>query len=323
MFNYLADALLKEASNLQIVTNKGPIIRSSTPDSSLTEVPCGGMEEADGRIIWHVRDATLHGTKCVLIRASDTDVLVLAISHFFTLQELGLHELWMLCGQSKNRRFIPVHAIATAMGEEKAAALRGFHAFSGCDQVSFFATKGKKSHWRTWQALPQTTEAFKILGEVHDRVPEHVHQLLQDYVARLFASQQELSQMVGPVCLHNVRRTLFDQEHMLHLLPPTEAALRKHELRAAYEAGQIWGRVGSSFDSNVPSPEKWGWKKTDEGSWTPDWTDLPWIWEACRELDAKCGCKTQCDSMKCLCRRAGFPCFPGCTGCHGKCTNKE
>ena len=43
------------------------------------------------------------------------------------------------------------------------------------------------------------------LGEVHDKVPEHVHQLLQEYIASLFVSQQELHQMLDPVCLHNVR----------------------------------------------------------------------------------------------------------------------
>ena len=105
--------------------------------------------------------------------------------------------------------------------------------------MSFFATKGKSSHWRTWQALQQITDAFKILGEVHDKVLEHVHQLVPEYVASLFASHQELHQMFGRICLHNVRRLLFDQEHMLHLVPLTEAVLRNYELRAAYEAGQI------------------------------------------------------------------------------------
>ena len=49
--------------------------------------------------------------------------------HFFTLKEVGLDELWMLCGEGKSRRFIPVHEIATAFGPDKSAALRGFHAF--------------------------------------------------------------------------------------------------------------------------------------------------------------------------------------------------
>jgi len=33
------------------------------------------------------------------------------------------------------------------IGEEKSQALTFFHAFTGCDTVSFFSNRGKKSAW--------------------------------------------------------------------------------------------------------------------------------------------------------------------------------
>lgn len=322
LFKFLAKEFLTFDENLQKVTNEGSLIKATTHESSLKDVTCGKMEEADGRIIWHVRDAVIHGAKSVLIRATDTDVLVLAVSNFFSLQAQGLKELWVLTGKAKKkqkgRRFIPAHYIAIALGEDRAAALRGFHAFSGCDQVSFFASKLKRTHWKTWLAFPQATEAFKFLGEVHDAIAEHVQRLLEEYVVHLFATERQLLEMGAPLTLNKLRRFLFEAEHKLHLLPPTLAALIQHILRAAYQAGQIWGRVSVNFDSEVPSAEGWGWTKTTTGSWTPHWTDLSWIWEACR-----CGCqKTPCDSKRCMCVRNDLPCTPACK-CHGKCKNTE
>lgn len=53
-------------------------------------------EESDARIIMHVKDMALRGSKSVLVRCSDTDVLVLCISFFHSLEAaIGLKELWV------------------------------------------------------------------------------------------------------------------------------------------------------------------------------------------------------------------------------------
>src|SRR5207245_301414 len=118
---------------------------SSCQDSTfLTGLSCQSMEEADGRILLHAWDLAAKGAKTIVIRTVDTDVVVLAISFFFTLKTEGLQELWVLFGVGKKQRYIAAHAIADVLGAEKATALRGFHAFTGCDTVSSFATKGKK-----------------------------------------------------------------------------------------------------------------------------------------------------------------------------------
>ena len=114
--------------------------------------PCT-HEEADTRIFLHVKDAVQHNHSKITIRTVDTDV-VLAIS---AAQSLDVSELWVAFGVGKNFRFIAAHHIARALGPEKCIALPMFHAFTGCDTVSFFGGRGKKTAWDTWKAYHDAT----------------------------------------------------------------------------------------------------------------------------------------------------------------------
>ena len=83
-----------------------------------------------------------------MIRTVDTDVLVLAISIVARLENT---EIWITFGTGKHLRYIPAHEIAKELGSEKSKALPMFHAFTGCDTVSSFAGKGKKTAFDTWK----------------------------------------------------------------------------------------------------------------------------------------------------------------------------
>lgn len=151
LFRFLASFILNADGNMQVVTNIDDVIHTINGcPSNLDHVSCSHMEEADGRMLLHVKDMVLHGAKSVLIRCSDTDVVVLSVSFFHVLESLGLNELWILFGCGPIRRHIAVHTIARSLGEAKSVALRGFHAFTGCDTVSFFLSKGKRTAWKAW-----------------------------------------------------------------------------------------------------------------------------------------------------------------------------
>ena len=79
---------------------------------------------------------TKQGHREMVIRTVDTDVLVLAVSVYEQLQE-ETEELWVDFGAGKNRKFFPIHKTLEHIGECKARGLPFFHAFTGCDQVSF------------------------------------------------------------------------------------------------------------------------------------------------------------------------------------------
>ena len=122
-------------------------------------------EEADTRIFIHLKHAIQKDvirTACIL--ANDTDVIILAVSHFAQLKLLGLEQLWVSFGTGKRRRWIPVHDLCAHLGPEKSKGLLFFHAFSGCDTVSGFRGKGKKSFLQTWNVFPEITETFAKLS---------------------------------------------------------------------------------------------------------------------------------------------------------------
>ena len=63
----------------------------------------------------------------IVIRTSDTDVVMLAIS---LSQQLGAKELWTSFGTGKHVRYIAIHDIDSTLGPDKCKA----HAITGCEQ---------------------------------------------------------------------------------------------------------------------------------------------------------------------------------------------
>ena len=71
-----------------------------------------------------------------------TDVVVLALCHFFNLD---LQELWIEIGTGKNRRLLPIHLYAKILHQEMCKALPFWFALTECDSVSMFAGQGIKT----------------------------------------------------------------------------------------------------------------------------------------------------------------------------------
>ena len=54
-----------------------------------------------------------------MIRAKETDVLVIAVAIFSQLQELGLQEMWLAFGQGRNLKWISMHELTTTLAPDK------------------------------------------------------------------------------------------------------------------------------------------------------------------------------------------------------------
>ena len=59
------------------------------------------------------RRTAAEGRRALLIKANDTDILVIAVSTLPVLQELGLEKLWVAFGQGQRLKWIPVHDLYT------------------------------------------------------------------------------------------------------------------------------------------------------------------------------------------------------------------
>jgi len=105
--------------------------------------PCN-HEEADTCLLLHVLDASLKGFNKISIVTVDTDVVVIALFHFF---DMNIAELWIEIGVGQYRRWLPIHTYARCLKEEICRALPFWFALTGCDTVSMFAGRGKKTAW--------------------------------------------------------------------------------------------------------------------------------------------------------------------------------
>ena len=83
-------------------------------------VPCS-QEEADTRIFVHATHATEAGSKVIMVKASDTDVVVIAVSVLQAHQYLGLQQLWVAFGQGQYLRWVPVYDLCCTLAEKSKA----------------------------------------------------------------------------------------------------------------------------------------------------------------------------------------------------------
>ena len=94
--------------------------------------PCQ-QDEADTRMMFHIRHAAMQGHTKAYVRTVDSDVVVLTINIF---HELGLSKLWVGFGTGKSYKDIPIHHISQLLGHQRCKVLPLFHAITGCDVVS-------------------------------------------------------------------------------------------------------------------------------------------------------------------------------------------
>jgi len=206
--------------------------------------------------VLHVAAASTAGHRKIIIRTCDSDVVVLAVSAFLSLED-NLDELWIAFGMQNHfryeghqflafylfkcwyctlyhdnatfiltYRYIPVHAIIS-LERSKAKALPAFHALTGCDVTSSFFGKGKKKAWSVWQSYPELTQALEILSRYD-----------VDLQMVMLCSCMESIRTVDEARLYLFIHKGRDFENM----PPSSDALHQHLLRVAYQVS-IYTRV--------------------------------------------------------------------------------
>jgi len=151
-----------------------------------------------------------------MIKANDTDVVVIAISILSSLQELGLQKLWIAFGQGKHLKWIPIHDIVPEIGPEKTNGILFFHAFTGCDVVSAFRGKGKKSAWQTWNVCSNVSGVFSKLIKYPLTVEDEDIENLKKFVIAMYDRSSTVK------CVDDARLELFARKQKSYKsIPPT------------------------------------------------------------------------------------------------------
>ena len=188
-------------------------------DSCLAHLaPCS--QEADTRLPLHAADAMQKGCKKVDIRTVDTDVLVLDAASF---SKTGPDERWVTFGVGTNYQYIAAHEMVATMTPTKCLSLPVLHAFTGCDTVSSFASKAKKTAWETWKSFSEVNGAFKELQCMPGETSNESMELLERFMVLMYNRTSEATEV------NDTRRQLFTQKsRTLENIPPTQAALKQH-----------------------------------------------------------------------------------------------
>ena len=177
-------------------------------------------------MLLHVQDALQQGYKKILLRTVDTDVLVLAAAFLQQITEGEHLDLWVAFRTGNHFQYIAAHEIATKLGPEVSKALPVFHAFTGCDTVSCFGGRVKKTALEAWKSYQDVTDVFLALAykplEVSSRCVKH----LEHFVVLMYG------QTSSKTSVNDERKKLFAQKGRgLDAIPPTRAVLvEQHEM---------------------------------------------------------------------------------------------
>ena len=220
-----------EAAGKDVYSTYGSQVVSNTTRESLEDLQPCNHEEADTRIFLHVLDAAKQHHR-IMIRTIDTDVFVLSVSQ---MQRIPQREVWLAFGMGKLFRYYPIHEIARSLGPQRSLALPVFHTFTGCDTVSSYAGKSKKSAWDTWNVFPEVTSAFLEITNAPSELSEECTRNIETFVVLLYDRGSELKSV------DEARQQLFcTRSRSLDRIPPTSAALKQHILPASYQGGHVW-----------------------------------------------------------------------------------
>ena len=296
LFSFLSRQVMDSINipGKQLITTEGQHVIAVPPNEETTSLAPCNHEEADMRTMLHAAAAMKCGHRKIAIRTVDTDVVVLAV---WVVQECHglIDELWLAFGTGKKFRYIAAHELYASLGPEKSKSLPVFHAITGCDTVSAFAGRGKKTAWAVWDAFPEITDAFLFLASAPKEVSVNTMEVIERFVVLLYYRTSTCTDV------NTERKRLFAQKgRPIEGIPPTQAALEQHIKRATYQSGYCWGQTLIPH-CKLPSPCSWGWIE-NESHYEPLWTTLPEAAKSCYEL-ISCKCKKGCGG-RCKCRKA-------------------
>ena len=107
------------------------------------------QEQADSRIILHIIHALNCGFSSILIKTSDSDVIVILIHHLQHFDTISTGcDITVNYGIGKKQRVINIRELACALG---GAALPLFVTLTGCDSTSAMKGRSKRMCFSAWK----------------------------------------------------------------------------------------------------------------------------------------------------------------------------
>jgi len=135
--------------------------------------------------------------------------------------EIKLEELWLAFELNLNFfRYIPIHG---NMDPRVCTILPMFHAFTGCNTVSTFCGRGKKTAWNKWEVYPEVIKAFEEFPMMQIEISNTAMETLEQFFVLLYDHTND------SMTVNDSRKHLFTQKtRSLENLLPTREVLKQH-----------------------------------------------------------------------------------------------
>ena len=233
LFNLIQKAIEEGRNYLMgktvFFSNKFQCTKISAYNKSVIEELGSDHEEADTKLVALARAANISPGDAIMIRSPSGDIDILAL---FVAHDFGPVRVLIDNGTGKARKIMDVSS--STLDLEKKKALIGMHAFSGNDYVSSFFSKEKVAFWKAMLKRQEFIRLFIELGN-SPQVPDHIFLGLERFVCALYGDQRtSVNELRNKIFLQNFEREkkIID----LSLLPPCQANLKLHTMRANYVA---------------------------------------------------------------------------------------
>lgn len=251
---------------------------------------CEDHEEADTKIVYHT--CQLLGNGNVVIRCSDTDVLIIILSNMKYV-DCGLH-VYMEVGTGNNQRIIDVSLLYQVLGDNICCALPAFHAFTGCDYNPSFFKKGKNRPFSILLNSPRFQSIFINLSTASEESYIEVVQAIQEFTCYMYGLQTVCS-------VNKARAIIFSKTYNSDTneifrkniksfdassLPPCYSELEQHIKRTLYIA-EIWRNAHKNTPTNL-NPLNYRWIQSDD-TYKLQWFDGPQLPKTITEISSPKG----------------------------------
>ena len=112
-----------------------------------------------------------------------------------------------------------MHELTTTLAPERSSGILFFHAFTGCDIVSAFRGKGKRSAWQTWDVCSEASDVITKLSSYPTHVEEEDTGRLEKFVVTMYDRSSSTD------TVDDARLELFGRKQRSYeAIPPTRAA---------------------------------------------------------------------------------------------------
>ena len=246
----------------------------------------------------------------------DTDVFMLAIHLLSSLPGIDIIFEQLT---SKARKMVSIRRLVDKLGESVSRSLLGVYLYTGCDYTGRFNTITKARALNTFLNMKDdsaVTSGFSDFGE-SPQISADVNATLSKYTIQLYLKRQEDKVRYADLEDIGKLRWKLYTKHENDMLPPTEAALRFHKLRANYVT-MMFKNSTVSFTPTLPLVTDCGWN-IEDGILVPIMTDMLPAPAVAIDL-VTCKCKKSCMNKRCACLKNGFKCTDACNcvDCHNQ-----